>query len=432
MEVVVIGLNHKSAPIEVREKLAFSGSQLPQALAELNRCTGVSEAVIVSTCNRTELYVTSEEGLFGNTQAAQFLSEFRGPPRDAFESHLYEYTGIDAVRHLFRVISSLDSMVLGETQILSQVKQAYMEAFEHACTGKFFNRLFQTAFRVGKKVHTASSISERKVSVSSVAVDFAERIFEDFSGKTAMVIGAGEMSELTLEHLREHGIGATVVANRTHEKAVGLAERIGGRAVRFDAIEEELSRVDIVIASSGAPHFVIEPAQVRRAMRTRKGRPILFIDIALPRDINPDVNRLDNVYVYGLDDLQTVVMRNLDAREKEIEKCTTLIDKEVEEFTGQMRLYNVEPLITRLHERVEQIGRSESERAIRRLGDLSEEQKQEIAYMADRLVHKILHKPLEILRSDAKNGGDGRYIDAVRHMFGMEEDGESAEEEEKD
>jgi glutamyl-tRNA reductase len=417
MNILVLGLNHKTAPVEVREKLAFSPAKVGEALARLRQQMPTLEAVVLSTCNRVELYTASEGAPPSQEALAQFLAEFHGLQPEALLPHLYALGDRDAVKHLFMVASSLDSMVLGESEIKAQVTEAYMLAAQHEATGKLLNALFQASLGIAKEVHTHTAISAGKVSVSSVAVDFAERIFQNFSDKGVLVIGAGEMSEQTLKHLVDRGVHSVIVANRTYDRAVALAEDYGGEAIRFELLADALPRADIVISSSGAPHYVIHPDQVRDAMRRRKSSPMFFIDISVPRNVDPRVNDLENVYLFNIDDLQQAVNRNLEEREKELEKCLALVEDGVARFVQSQAGAKVAPTITKLSDALHQIKDQEMARLLPKIENLSEKDKNEIDHMADRIVHKILHGPLEELKAAAQDGRGHTYIQAIKRLF---------------
>jgi len=347
MNFTVVGLNHKTAPVELRERLAFAASEAPAVLDALCREADADEAVLLSTCNRVEVYARGREAAPEPDRIAKALAGLRELPPEDFMPHLYSYTSKDAVRHLCSVACGMDSMVLGETQILGQVREAYLTAASHGKVGGFFNNLFQAVFHLAGRVHTETGISREKVSVGSVAVDLAKSIFDDFAGKSVLVIGAGDMGKLTLSHLAEKGLGAVIVANRTYEQAVELAARYGGRAVRFDEIIENLKQADIVIGSSAAPHVLIRQEQVREVMKDRPGRPIFLIDIAVPRDIDPEVAKIDNVHLYDIDDLRKVVDANAGARRRELAKCIEMVDENVDRFVerwgGRQRRRNSRP-----------------------------------------------------------------------------------------
>ncbi len=421
MNILVVGLNHKTAPVQVREKLAFPANKLPEALARIRQEQPSLEAVVLSTCNRVEIYAASAEGPPDETVVARFMAEFHALNLDEIQPHLYILRNRDAVKHLFTVASSLDSMVLGESEIKAQVTEAYMIAAQQEATGKRLNALFQACFSVAKEVHTHTAISFGKVSVSSVAVDFAQRIFQDFSDKAVFVVGAGEMSEQTLKNLVDRGVRTVIVANRTYERAQALAEDYGGEAIGFDKLDEYLPRTDIVISSTAAPHYVIRPEQVAEAMRRRKGMPMFFVDIAVPRNIDPRVNDLENVYLYNIDDLQQIVARNLEEREKEMEKCLAIIEEGVNKFVQSAAGAKVAPTISKLSDVLHEIKDQEVSRLLAKMPHLSEKDKNDIDYMADRIVHKMLHGPLEELKAAAQDGVVHHYVHAIMRLFRLKD-----------
>lgn len=419
MGILVVGLNHKTAPVEIREKLAFNDQTVPRALIELRNCMPGVETVILSTCNRVEIYAAASDAEERFDDISRFLADFHELNPDDFLPHLYRYTDRDAVRHLFSVSCSLDSMVVGEAEVLGQVKRAYMFALEEGVTGKVLNNLFQRAFGVAKNVRTSSSIGERKISVASVAVEFALKIFSDFSDKTVMIIGAGEMGELTLKHMVERGISALIVANRTYEKAVELADQYDGMAIKYESFAENMHRADVVICTSGAPHYILHPKQFPPLLRARRNRPMLLIDIAVPRDIHPDVENIDNVYLYNIDDLQRVVNENIEFREKELEQCSSLIETETDNFMGWLRTLDVDSMIVQFREALHDVRRDELTRALNKLPELGESEKQEIEYLTERIVNKILNQPTQFLKKEASRGAGYRYIDALKDLFGL-------------
>lgn len=417
MNILVLGLNHKTAPVEVRERLAFTPTKVVDALSRLRQRYSSLEAVILSTCNRVELYTAQEDTPPNPEVLTQFLAEFHALSPETITPHLYAMRDREAVKHLFMVAASLDSMVLGESEIKAQVTDAYMLAAQQGFTGKRLNALFQACFAVAKEVHTRTAISSGKVSVSSVAVDFAERIFQDFSEKTVLVIGAGEMSELTLKSLVERGVRSVIVANRTYERAQALAEDYGGEAIGFDSLHDYLYRADIVISSTSAPHYVLKPEHVQAAMRKRGNLPMFLVDISVPRNIDPRVNDLENVYLFNIDDLQAEVNRNLQERQKELAKCLAIVEEGVDRFVQSMAGAKVAPTIAKLSDVLHEIKEQEVARLFAKLGHLSEEDKSLIDHMAERIVHKILHGPLEELKAAAQAGYGHYYIQAIKRLF---------------
>jgi glutamyl-tRNA reductase len=337
MSVVVIGLSHRTSPVEVREKFAFAEAEIPAAVAELRQRGLADEAVIVSTCNRVELYLATPqppEQAFPALQ--QFLVTHHAYP-DPVHDHLYQLAEPQSVEHLFKVACGLDSMVLGETEILGQLKQAYDLALQHKLTGPRLNKAFQRAFNVAKHIRTTTNIQRGSISVASVAVELAERIFDTLAGHPVMVIGAGDTSEKTARALLSRGADSLVVTNRTREKAETLARELGGRAIGFDEWEQEFARIDIAISSTSAPGYIIERARLEHLMKVRRHRPLLLIDIAVPRDVDPAVNKLDNVYLYDVDDLQGIANEYLQQRREEVARCEAIIREKVAGLLGERR-----------------------------------------------------------------------------------------------
>jgi len=421
MSILVVGLNHKSAPVEVREKLAFNPNSINTALSLFSQKyqDQNAEIVILSTCNRVELYVSSQDGAIKVEDVFSFLADFHKIELNTFSPYMYHYNDDRAVNHLFFVTSSLDSMVLGESQILSQVKEAYTMAAMEEATGKFLNQLFQQALNVAKIVHTRTSIGKRKVSISSIAVEFAEKIFQDFTGKIVLVVGAGEMCELLLKHLYEEGARTFVLANRTFERAQELAIEYHGQAIKYELLGEHLEKADIVISSTSAPHYVIHADQVKEAIRHRRGNPMFLIDIAVPRNIEPEIANIDNVYLYNIDDLQSVVSQNIDERNKEVEKCRVLIEEEVEHFMARLEEMKIEPAITHLRNHFHTIGKEELDRLKPKLKNLDNGDWEQVIYTMERTINKLLHHPAKVAKQEAKNGGGYRYVETIKKLFGI-------------
>ncbi|MDN3511113.1 MAG: glutamyl-tRNA reductase [Candidatus Jettenia sp. CY-1] len=419
MSILVVGLNHKSAPVEVREKLAFNANNIPTALSYFLQKYQKAEAVILSTCNRVEIYVSSLDGTIQAEDVLSFLADFHKVELRVFSPYMYHNKDDRAVNHLFFVTTSLDSMVLGESQILSQVKEAYTIASLQESTGKVLNQLFQQALNVAKIVHTKTSIGKRKVSISSVAVEFAEKIFQDFTGKMVLVVGAGEMCELLIKHLYEEGARTFVVANRTFERAQELAHTYHGQAIKYELLGEYLAKADIIISSTSAPHYVIHAQQIKEAIKHRRGNPIFLIDIAVPRDIEPDVAKIDNVYLYNIDDLQSVVSQNIDERTREIEKCRSIIEEEVEHFMAKLEEIKIEPAITLLRNHFHAIGREELNRLKPKLKNMQDGEWEQVVYTIERTINKLLHHPAKVAKQEAKNGGGYRYVETIKKLFGI-------------
>jgi glutamyl-tRNA reductase len=378
-----------------------------------------SEMVILSTCNRVELYTAHEGPLPAPEAVAALLASRSGAPADRLVPALYQHRGPDAVRHLFRVASSLDSMVVGEAQILGQVKDAYMAAQEAGATGRIFNRLFQQALHVAKRVRATTSIGERNVSVPSVAARLAEKVFQDLSTKTMVLLGAGETGELTAAAFRNRGLTGVHVVNRTLENARDLASRFGGQAHGFDELARVLPLGDIVIACVASDSFVLSVQDVRSALEARRCEPMFLIDIAVPRNINPEANRIDNVYLFDIDDLESILQQNIIEREREAERCAPLIDEETRTFFREVAPPDVATLLEALREKLRQIGDEESQRTLAKLNGLSPGLREEIADLARRIVAQILQPSSDSIRHEALDGQSHRIIELTRKLFSI-------------
>ncbi|HSB70219.1 MAG TPA: glutamyl-tRNA reductase [Candidatus Methylomirabilis sp.] len=421
MELLVLGLNHKSAPIEIRERLFVPERDLPKPLEMLGEAPEIAERMLVTTCNRVEVYAVTE-GPVERAVAAitDCLARYHNLAPSGFADSLYTYTAREAVRHVFRVASSLDSMVVGEPQILHQVKTAYTVARAQEATGVILTNLLEQAFHVAKRVRTETGIASAAVSISSAAVELARKIFGDLAGRTVLILGAGEMAELALRHLLDDGVRSVLVANRTHERAVALAEQFQGRAVTYESFQREMVGADIVISSTAAPHVIIKKEDVQDIILQRRHRPIFLIDIANPRDIDPACNDIDNVFLYNIDDLQAVVAVNIKERQREAERAEPIIDREVGVYLDWLRQQDVVPTIVSLRSRVEQIRAAELTKALGRMGDLTPEQREAIAAMSNAMVNKILHQPMTELKRRAVHKDSHLYTTVLRRLFGLE------------
>ena len=424
MSLVVSGLNHRTSELALRERLLFAEDALPKALKSLRASVEDAGVVILSTCNRSEVYVNHA----GNApdlhrEIREFLSQWHNIATDEFAPALYEYEGRETVGHLFRVASSLDSLVVGEQQILGQVHDAYTAAHREQATDKIINAAFQKAFTVAKRVRSLTSIGEGKVSVSSVAVDLAVSIFTELSGETVLVIGSGEMGEQTLKHLLERGVARVIVANRTIANAEALARQCNGEAIALDALEGRLHEADIVISSTGAPGFLLSAEQLQWALKRRAQKPMFLIDIAVPRDVDPAANQLDNVYLYTIDDLQEVANKNVEARRDEIDRGLELVDAGVEQFWRWLRGLAAEPTIVSLSRELDGIRARELEKSLAHLESLTPEQRAEVEYLTRRIVNNILQKPLAQLKQDVHEEEHISVLQTVRRLFGLKEGG---------
>lgn len=421
-EIVVIGLNHETAPVEVRECLAFNSADNPRVLERMRKTSCVDEVVLFSTCNRVEFLLTTRDAAQATEGVKNFLSEFKSTPRSIFEGSLYVHSGDAAVRHLFRVASSLDSMVIGEPQILGQIKNAYQEATAHKTCGVILNRLMHKAFSVAKRVRTETGIGDCAVSISYAAVELGRKIFGDLKGKTVLLIGAGEMAELAVEHLISNRAEPIYVANRTFERGLEIAEGFNGTAIRFEEILDFLKKdVDIVISSTGAPHYILTRDRFKGIMRFRKNRPLFFIDIAVPRDIDPEINRETNVYVYDIDDLQEAIQENVAERRQAAQRGERLVDGAVVRFRRWYEALDVVPTVIALREKAEEIRQAELKKTFSSLKWASEEDRAAIDRLTGALVKKMLHDPTVFLKERGHRDQKAVYIDIVRKLFRLDE-----------
>lgn len=419
MHLAMMGLNFKTAPVEVREVLAVPSGALPAALDRLG-ALAVAEGVLLSTCNRTELYVVGEsvEGLY--RIMTEYLAELGGFADPApILPHLYRHHDFDAAEHLFRVAGGLDSMVIGETQILGQVRDAYRDATAVDTVGKVLHQLFEQAIAVGKRVQTETRIGQNAVSVSYAAVELAKKVFRSLDGRRCMAIGAGETAKLTVKHLQSSGVQDIVIANRTLERAERLAAIIGGTAIPMDQVSHYLQSVDVVISSTGAPGYVLSRQQVAEAVRLRRGRPIFLFDIAVPRDIDPDIGQLDGAFLYDIDDLQAVVSANLQERAAEARQAERIVAEEMDKFRGWLASLEVVPTIRLLRDKVETIRQQELGRALNRLPDLTDRERAVVEAMTVSLVNKILNAPTQHLKGMAGEGAAGDAIATVVRLFDL-------------
>jgi len=419
MHIVIVGLSHKTAPVEIRERLAFAPTAMERPLQQLLELPPVAEGLIVSTCNRVELCAATKEPEAAMTAMRRFLATYHEVDLDEIDDHLYDYQGEDAIRHLFRVASSLDSMVLGEPQILGQIKTAYGYAAEFKTAGLILNRFLHKAFSVAKRVRTETAIASNAVSVSFAAVELARKIFDRLDDKTVMIIGAGEMCELAARHFVTNGVSKVLVTNRTFERAEKLAAEFQGKAVPFEYFVEHLTEADIVLTSTGAPNFILGQRQMEEVLKRRKNRPMFLIDIAVPRDIDPKINDLDNAYLYDVDDLQGVVQANLKERKKEAGKAEAIVEQEIGQFYQWLANLEVKPTIIALRRKLEEIRQQELEKTFGNLKDLTDKERKSIEAMANAMINKILHQPTAVLKQSQNSTSGEDYVDAVRTLFDL-------------
>jgi glutamyl-tRNA reductase len=393
-------------------------------LEQIGKLPQVKEAFFISTCNRMEVLFTTSALDQGMGQVVRYLAEIYGKTDGALKPYLYIYLDHEAVKHLFRVACSLDSMVVGEPQILGQMKKAYGDAVAAKTSGVILNRLLHRSFSVAKRVRTETQIGSSAVSISYAAVQLAKKIFYDLQGKKAMLVGAGEMAELAAEHLLSQGVEEIVVANRTLDRALAVARRFKGTTIPLEELVQELNRVDIIISSTGSPEAVISSQQVRRQMRGRRNRPLFFIDIAVPRDIDPEVNRIDNVYLYNIDDLQNIVEINRSQRLKEATRAQHIIEAEALKFEDWLRTLEVVPTIVSLRRKAEEIRQTEILRTYNQVESLSDEQMEAIEVLTQSIVNKLLHDPILFLKRTSARARKDFYLDISRRLFSLDEDQE--------
>ncbi len=421
-KIILIGLNHKTAPVNIRECFAFTDEETRSALSELRNNKAIDEAMLFSTCNRVELLLTAKETGQAIDEAKQFLSEFKQVSLNEFETVLYQHQGEEAVRHVFRVAASLDSMVVGEPQILGQMKASYRTATEKMTSGVILNRLMHRTFHVAKRIRSETGIGDHAVSISYAAIELGRKIFGHLEGKQVMLIGAGEMAELAVEHLIRNKSGHIFVANRTFERGVDLANAYKGTAIRFDEIVHYLDQVDIIVSSTGAQEYVIHRPQVKAVMRSRRNRPIFFIDIAVPRDIDPKINSLSNAYVYDIDDLKGVIDENIEDRNREAVKAERIIDEALIHFRQWFQSQGVVPTIKALRSKVKSVAQEELQKTLQQLDHLDNNDHKAIERLIDSTVNKILHDPTRYLKSNGCQGDRSASLDIARKLFGLDKD----------
>ncbi len=405
MTLAVIGINHKTAPIELREKIAISREELPETTRALAATPGVSECMIVSTCNRVELLAAVDSA---DADFAGFLHRQFGLDPALLAPHIYRHYDQDAVRHVFRVAASLDSMVVGESQILGQVKEAFAVARASGTIGTELDHLMQGAFAAAKRVRTETEIGSNSVSVASVAVDLARKIFGSLNGRTVFLVGAGKMSELAARHLVQQGAGAILVTNRTQERARQLAEPFRGRVIPFDQLYDVAGEADIIITSTSAPHAIFTRQHGQTFLHRRRNRPMFFIDLAVPRDVDPAMGKLEGLFVYDIDDLQQVAAAHMAERSREAGDAEAMIAAEVERFHQRRRTVNVAPAIVSLQRQAEELRQAEIKRMHARLGTLTAEQQAAVEALTRGLVNKFLHPPMQALKQAARENDSAR------------------------
>ncbi len=421
IHILVVGLSHKTAPVEVREKLAVPESRLDEALARLRAYPGIQEGLLLSTCNRVEVYVVADQVEAGYGSVQEFLADTNlSISSEQLNPHLYWYTGDRAIAHLFRVAASLDSMIVGEPQILGQLKDAYEVALRAKASGVILNKLVTKAISVAKRIRTETKIAETAVSVSYAAVELAKKIFSDLSQKSVLLVGAGEMAKLAAQHLVNQGVHRVMITTRDAHSASVLVQRFNGVQIPFDEFRGEMARADIVLCSTGASHYLIRTEDVQQAIRRRMNRPIFLIDIAVPRNIDPAIKDIDNAFLFDIDDLETRMEENREGRRREAAKAERLVEEEVSAILQWMRSLQVTPTIVSLRKRAEDIKRVEIEKAMSRLTTLTPQERGVIEGLASAIVNKLLHGSLVTLKSEANSGGVAMFVEAARRFFSLD------------
>lgn len=423
--LVLFGLNHRSAPVSFRERVAFKEADLPAFLARLRAEEGVDEALILSTCNRVEMLVRGPSERKAAEALAGFLARERQVTGEELERYTFRYEGLDAVRHMFHVAGGLDSMVLGEPQIMGQVKRAYAIAKDAGTTGPVLDHLMQQTLAAAKRVRTETGISRHAVSVAYAAVHLARKIFGDLEGRSALLLGAGKMTELAARHLVGNGIGSVTVTNRTYTRAVELAEQFGGSALYWEEAFDHLEKIDIVITGTAAPEPVLLRHHVQKAMRLRRNRPLFLVDIAVPRDVDPAVGEFDNVYLYDIDDLQGVVDSSLEERKAAAEAARQLLEGEVRNFDHWRQTLTIAPTIAAMSDHLHQVGRAEIERFHRKLQGLTPDQEKVVEELVRSVVQKILHPAIRTLKGSLQQGRAAERANLYRQIFDLERQAQS-------
>jgi len=432
VNIIAVGLSHNTAPVDIRERLAVPESRMGDALARLSAYPGIKESVLLSTCNRVEVYAVAEEADAGYASVQQFLADTHlALSAEQLIPHLYWYTDDRAIRHLFRVAASLDSMIVGEPQILGQVKDAFALALAHKASGVILNRLVQKSISVAKRVRTETKIAEMAVSVGYAAVELAKKIFSDLGEKTVFLVGAGEMAKLAARHFVNCGVRQVLITTRDPHSAIELAKRFNGVPIPFDQFRREMATADIVLCSTCAPHYLIRTEDVQRAVWERFNRPIFLIDISVPRNIEPAVRDIDNAFLFNIDDLEMRVEQNREERRREAGKAERLVEEEVDVMLDWLKSLEVTPTIVALRRRAEEIKRTEIEKVMGRFPQFSTQERDAVEGLASAIVNKLLHGPLVTLKSEAQSAHGLMFIEAARRLFHLDKD-RAGKEPEKD
>ena len=417
MHLFLLGASHHNAPVDLRERVDFSRRGIPEALKGLESLEEISECVVLSTCNRSEIYAVCGATDTAQEALAAFMSSFHDVPEPELSPHLYKRTNQDAARHLFRVVSGLDSLVVGEPQIAGQVKEAFQIASERGFTGASLNRLFHCSFGVGKRVRTETGLGEGAVSVSYAAISLARKIFGDLSQLKALIVGAGEMAELTTTHLHSQSVGQISIANRTPARAATLAAKVHGKAVPWETITEELASTDIVVTATGSSKRLLTHEHVAKAMKPRRNRPLFIIDIGVPRDVEPTAGEVEQVFLYNIDDLQTIVRDNLARRQSQIDRAELMVREEVDAFMAWLRSRGAIPTVMALRHRFEQTRQNELKRLAPKLAGLSPDAKSRVEEITRLLVEKLLSTPTEQLKAASDEQEIAADTDTLVRLF---------------
>lgn len=427
MHLIVVGLSHKTAPVEIRERLAVPDSRLGEALTRLCSYPGVKEGILLSTCNRVEVYSVVDDVEAGYGRIQEFLADTHlSLSSEQLTPHLYWHTGDRAIGHLFRVAASLDSMIIGESQILGQLKDAFEVALAHKTTGVIMNKVVKKAISVAKRVRTETKISEMAVSVSYAAVELAKKIFSDLHEKTVLLVGAGEMAKLAARHLIANGVGHVRITTRTPQHAVDLAAKFGGTAVPFDQFKDDMASADIVLVSTGAAHYLIGAEDVHRAVEERMNRPMFLIDISVPRNIDPAVRHVDNAFLFDIDDLKHRVEQNRAERVQEAEKAERMVLEEVTTVLDWMKSLEVTPTIVALRSRVDDMKQAEVDKVLARLPHLSSQDRELVEGLASSIVNKLIHRTMVTLKTEVNSSSGPAFVEAARRFFALDRPSPSA------
>jgi glutamyl-tRNA reductase len=419
LNIILIGANHKTAPVALREKLSFTEEETLGALEYLKNAPGIKEGLVFSTCNRMEILYIPEEGDQVES-IIRFISQHKKLAISEFRSSLYIHGGDEAIRHMFRVASSLDSMMVGEPQILGQIKKAYKTAVAEGASGVLLNRMMHKSFSVAKRVRKETGIGDNAVSISYAAIELANKIFGDLSSKSVLLLGAGEMAELAVEHLISHNVNKIVVANRTFKNALDLAKKFNGKAVQYEEREDALKDADIIISSTGATEYVLSHDQVKRAMKKRNHNTLFFIDIAVPRDIDPKINKVSNAYVYDIDDLKGIVETNIQQREQETIKADRFVEEAVLTFRKWMDSLAIVPTIKAINDKMTAIVEMEFNKTISSLSHLSDGEIKAIKRMTQAIATRAIHDPIRFLRNTGDHRDDSLYLNVTRQLFDLD------------